>query len=154
MLDIGWQELFVIAVLTLIVVGPKDLPHALRAVTRGIRRVRGLAQEFQSGIDDMVREAELDDIRQQVNKVTRGSLADSVKREIDPQGELTEDFDPRAYSRDIEEGLKGQPETAAQSTANTKAAANTDKSSPATGKDDDLAAGTARPGQEQQQASG
>jgi len=99
MLDIGWQELFLIAVVTLVVVGPKELPKALRAASKVYRRARGLAREFQSGFDDMMREAELNEIRAQVNKVTRTNLADTVRQELDPVGELTEDFDPRLATR-------------------------------------------------------
>ncbi len=112
MLDIGWQELFLLAVLTLIVVGPKDLPHALKAVTKVVRRSRGLAREFQAGLDDVVREAELEDIREQVNRVKRGDVASAVKREIDPDGDLSkgkllEDFDPASFGRDVERDVRG-----------------------------------------------
>ena len=63
MFDIGWQELFLIAALALIIVGPKDLPRALRAVMKGIKKIRALASEFQSGVDDMAREVDLEEIK-------------------------------------------------------------------------------------------
>ena len=46
MFDLGWQEFMLIALIALIVVGPKDLPRVIRAVSQGIRRVRGVAREF------------------------------------------------------------------------------------------------------------
>ncbi len=63
MFDIGWQEIFIIAVLALIVIGPKDLPKTMKLVMSWIRKARMMAREFQSGIDDMVREADLDDVK-------------------------------------------------------------------------------------------
>ena len=109
MFDIGWTEFFAIAVLALIVVGPKDLPTALRAVTRLVRKARGMAREFQSGIDEMVREAELEDVRTEINKARSFDLSDTVKREVDPTGTLTSEFDPREFARDLKERVEGGP---------------------------------------------
>ena len=61
MFDIGWQEIFILAVIALIVIGPKDLPGAVRAITRGIRKARSLARDLRDGMDDVVREAEMED---------------------------------------------------------------------------------------------
>ena len=55
MFDIGWQELFVIGAITIIVVGPKDLPRVLMQVTKYVRKARSIAREFQSSIDEVVR---------------------------------------------------------------------------------------------------
>ena len=101
MLDIGWSEFLIVAVLALIVVGPKDLPKALRAVTKVMRKARGLAREFQSGVDEMVREAELDDIKKEMNAVRTFDPVDSIRKEVDPAGTLTEDFDPVKFNRDL-----------------------------------------------------
>jgi sec-independent protein translocase protein TatB len=106
MFDIGWSEFFIVAVLALIVVGPKDLPKALRAVTKVMRKARGLAREFQSGVDEMVREAELDDIKKEMNAVRDFDPVDSVRKEVDPAGTLTEDFDPVKFNRDLMDRLE------------------------------------------------
>lgn len=106
MLDIGWSEFFIVAVLALIVVGPKDLPKALRAVTKVMRKARGLAREFQSGVDEMVREAELDDIKKEMNAVRDFDPVDSVRKQVDPAGTLTEDFDPVRFNRDLMDRLE------------------------------------------------
>lgn len=107
MLDIGWQELLIIAVLTVIVVGPKDLPQALRTVTAVLRKARGLAREFQNGVDDMIREAELDDVKRQVNSARRLDLDAEARKIVDPAGTLTEDFDPAEFARDIKHRVEG-----------------------------------------------
>jgi sec-independent protein translocase protein TatB len=56
------SELIIVAVLALIFIAPKDLPNALRAVGRWVGQVRGMARHFQSGIDAMIREAELEEM--------------------------------------------------------------------------------------------
>ncbi len=48
MFDIGWQELFIVAVLALLVIGPKDLPRALRAMGKWVRKARSLARDFRA----------------------------------------------------------------------------------------------------------
>ena len=76
MFDIGWQELFILAVLAIIVIGPKDLPHAIRTITKGIRKARSMARDLQDGMDEVIREAELEDIKETIG----GDGMDVVKR--------------------------------------------------------------------------
>ena len=89
MFDIGWTEMMVIAMLALIIIGPKDLPGALRTVGQWVRKARSLAREFQSGVDEMVREAELDDARKALEATSRGNIAKSIAQAVDPSGELS-----------------------------------------------------------------
>lgn len=90
--DIGWQELFFIAVLGIIVIGPKDLPKALRTIMGIIKKAKGLAGEFQKGIDDVVREAELSDLRKQVEGAASKDISKSISDYVDPDGGLTKDI--------------------------------------------------------------
>ena len=62
MFGVDTSELILVAVLALIFIGPKDLPLALRTVGRWVGQVRGMARHFQSGIDAMIREAELEEM--------------------------------------------------------------------------------------------
>ena len=55
MFDIGWPELMLIMVIALVVIGPKDLPAAIRTVTTILRKVRGMASDFQSGLEEIGR---------------------------------------------------------------------------------------------------
>ncbi|NKB59483.1 MAG: twin-arginine translocase subunit TatB [Alphaproteobacteria bacterium] len=89
MLDVGWQELFVIAVITIIVVGPKEIPRVLRTVTMWIRKIKEMAREFQSSIDDIAREAELDEIKQQLAAVADLDIEKELEDTIDPSGEVS-----------------------------------------------------------------
>jgi sec-independent protein translocase protein TatB len=69
MFDIAWSELFVILVVALIVVGPKDLPKLMRKVGQWTGRARSMADQFRRSFDDMARQAELDELRSQVSKM-------------------------------------------------------------------------------------
>jgi sec-independent protein translocase protein TatB len=62
MFDIGAAELLVIIIVAVIVIGPKDLPLAMRVAGRWIGKMRRISAHFRSGIDTMVREAELEDM--------------------------------------------------------------------------------------------
>jgi sec-independent protein translocase protein TatB len=66
MFEIGWSELLVIGVVAIIAIGPKDLPLALKTVGQWVAKARALAREFQSSVDEMIREAELDKVKQEV----------------------------------------------------------------------------------------
>lgn len=87
MFDIGWPELFVIAVITILVVGPKEIPTVLRTVMSMMRKVKDMAREFQSGIDDVVREAELDEMKRELEK--SADIKEEIEQSIDPDGELS-----------------------------------------------------------------
>lgn len=102
MFDIGWQELFLVAVAALIVIGPKDLPRALKTVTGAIRKVKGMARDFQGGLDDIVRETELADMRKEIEEHTGGDLRKSIENSIDPDGELSKEMnDMRSFEGDL-----------------------------------------------------
>lgn len=62
MLDIAPSEFLLFAVFALVVIGPKDLPKAMRVVGRFVGKARGVARHFRSGFDSMVREAELEEM--------------------------------------------------------------------------------------------
>jgi len=67
MFDIGWQELFILAVIAIIAIGPKDLPRAIRTISKGVRKARSMARDLQDGMDDVIREAELDDLKKTID---------------------------------------------------------------------------------------
>ena len=62
MLDVAPTELLMVAFVALVVIGPKDLPKTLRVVGQWVGRARGVARQFRSGFDTMVREAELEEM--------------------------------------------------------------------------------------------
>ncbi len=64
MFDIGASELLLIVVVAIVVIGPKDLPLALRSAGRWVAKVRSISGHFRSGIETMIREAELEEMEQ------------------------------------------------------------------------------------------
>ena len=88
MFDIGWSEMAVILMVALIVIGPKDLPRVARTVGKWTGKARGMAREFQRSFDDMAREAELQDIKAEMDKLSRVDVRHRLEETIDPEGEL------------------------------------------------------------------
>lgn len=106
MLDLSWQELFLIGVVALIVIGPKDMPQVMRSVAGFVRKARGLSREFQNGMAQMMREAELDDLRRKLDEAGRVDLGQTVKDAVDPTGSLSEDFDPARFARELKRSVE------------------------------------------------
>ena len=92
--DIGWPELMLIGIVALVVIGPKDLPRALRVAGFWVRKARTLSREFQSSIDQMIREAELEEVREDLKKATEFDLEKQIRSTVDPTGELAESIKP------------------------------------------------------------
>ena len=80
MLDLGWQELFFITLVAIIVVGPKDLPMLVRSISRWIFKARRLAQDFQGYLEIVAREAEIDGLKKDMVE-----LVDDAKKDVSPQ---------------------------------------------------------------------
>jgi len=93
MFDIGWQEIFIIGLLAIIVVGPRDLPRAIKTISMWVKKARGLAREFQSGLDDVTREIELDDLKKSITEGGDFDLAKEIENSIDPTGDMMSDKD-------------------------------------------------------------
>lgn len=62
MFDIAPTELLLVAVVALLVIGPKDLPRAMRFVGQWVARARGMARHFRAGVDEMMRQAEIEEL--------------------------------------------------------------------------------------------
>ncbi|MDY0873312.1 Sec-independent protein translocase protein TatB [Dongia rigui] len=88
MFDIGWSEMLIIGVVVLVVLGPKELPHALKTFSHWMRAARKLGSEFQSGVNEIVREAELEDAKRELQKISSHSISDKIEKAIDPSGDL------------------------------------------------------------------
>ena len=104
MLDIGWSELAVIVVVALIVIGPKDLPKVLKTVGIWIRKARMLTRDFQNSVDEMIREADMEDVRRQATELRNINIGREVEKTIDPSGSLRDAFDPNITARPRAEG--------------------------------------------------
>lgn len=85
MLDLGWQELMVVAFVLVLVVGPKDLPKVLRTIAKAVGKARKMANEFQSSLMDMTDQEEIRDIKQALNDAKAGRFDgfDDIKAAAD-----------------------------------------------------------------------
>ena len=92
--DLGWSEILLIGTVALVFIGPKDLPKAMRVAGYWVRKARTLSREFQSSIDQMIREAELDEMRQDLKKAAEFDLDKEFHNTIDPTGSLREGLKP------------------------------------------------------------
>jgi sec-independent protein translocase protein TatB len=118
MFDIGWSELLVIGIVALIVIGPNELPGALRTLGQWMAKIRRMASEFQGQFQEAMREAEID----------------QLKKDMDDMAANAKDythFDPiEDVRRDIEKSVGDlpsldQPSTATTSSPDATAAAET-----------------------------
>ncbi len=111
MFDIGGWEFLLIIMLALLIIGPKDLPLAIRTITQWIRKARSLAQEFQYNLDDIATQAEIDKVKTDLVADTgfsdmKTELEESLRAEIDPQGDLDASIKSLRNSVDNQEILE------------------------------------------------
>ena len=90
MFDIGMIEMFVIVVMAVIVVGPKDLPKLVRSIGQFVSKIRSMGREFQTSIKQMADEVELDEVTRKLNKAIDIPLDDQdVKPDIKAESPAT-----------------------------------------------------------------
>jgi sec-independent protein translocase protein TatB len=107
--DLGMSELLLIGVVALVVIGPKDLPKALRIAGFWVKKARTLSREFQSSVEQMIREAELDEMRQELKKATEIDLDKEFRQTIDPTGSLAESLKPPQLPKFSDADLPAAP---------------------------------------------
>ena len=90
MFDIAWSELIIIAVVALIVIGPKELPGVLRGIGHWMGKIRRMASEFQGQFQEALREAEMADLKKQVDDL--GNTAADLAN-FNPVAEVQKDID-------------------------------------------------------------
>ena len=101
MLEVGYSEILVIAIVLIVVVGPKDLPKMLRAFGRMMTKFRTVSGDFRRQFDDALREAELDEVRKTISDV----------RNLDPRNQIREALNPlrqatSSLRSDVENAIK------------------------------------------------
>ncbi len=88
MFDFAWSEIALIAGVALVLIGPKDLPIALKAITGMVKKARRMAGEFQTHVDDMIREADLGEVRDQFREIRRLDIRGTIARAVDSDGSI------------------------------------------------------------------
>ncbi|SDU12458.1 Sec-independent protein translocase protein TatB [Stappia sp. ES.058] len=119
MFDIGWTELLVVAVVMILVVGPKDLPRMLRTFGQTMGKVKRMANEFQSTFNDALREAEqqadIADMKKQVEKAGNFDPLGDLKKSIDPDkpsGKAKSSGSKAGPSKNADEDASGSADVA------------------------------------------
>jgi sec-independent protein translocase protein TatB len=115
--DLSMTELMLIGVVALVVIGPKDLPKALRVAGFWVKKARTLSREFQSSVEQMIREAELDEMRQELKKASEIDLDKEFRNTIDPTGSLAESLKPPELPKFADADLPAAPASAAETVA-------------------------------------
>jgi sec-independent protein translocase protein TatB len=99
MLDLAWSEIMLVAVVALVVIGPKDLPGAIRGVADLIKKGKKQLAQFQQQADELVREAKLEDVRNQIaevkgafNEIRSFDLKGHIEKTVDSDGTLSKTF--------------------------------------------------------------
>ena len=102
----AWPELLLIGVVALVVIGPKDLPRALRVAGYWVSKARTLSREFQGSVEQMIREAELDEMRQELKKATEFDIEKEFNKTIDPDGKLGGKHQAARHPRSFRRGAE------------------------------------------------
>ncbi len=111
MFDIGWSELLVVVIVTILVVGPKELPGLLRTIGKTVGNLRRMAGDFQHQFNDALKEAELDEVQKTISDVRKldptTAVKDAVKKQLSSVDDLSEDLSSQMASstQDINEAL-------------------------------------------------
>jgi len=106
MFDFSWGELLVVGAVALIAIGPKELPGVLRTVGQWMTKMRRLAAEFQGQFHEAIREAEMADLKKEVDEMT-----DTAKSytNFDPLGDIQKDIDSTFADKPSEPAVASEP---------------------------------------------
>jgi sec-independent protein translocase protein TatB len=92
MFDFAWSEILLIGAVALIAIGPKDMPAAIRSVSSMIKKARRMAAEFQTHVEEMVREADLGDVKKAFTDIRNLDIGGALEKHIDPDRSIRNTF--------------------------------------------------------------
>lgn len=92
MFDFAWSEIALIGAVALIAIGPKDMPAAIRTVSGMIKKARRMAAEFQTHVDEMVREADLGDVKKAFSDIRNLDIPSLMEKHVDPDRSIRDTF--------------------------------------------------------------
>lgn len=104
MFDIGASELLLIVIVAILVIGPKDMPLALRTAGRWVGKLRRVSAHFRTGVDAMIREAEMEEVEKEWKERNSRIMAENPMAELDDPGRP-------AHSEDRNESPSANPES-------------------------------------------
>lgn len=111
MFDVGAAELLVIAIVAILVIGPKDMPMALRTAGRWIARMRRVSGHFRSGLDTMIREAEMEEMDRKWRERNEAIMAEHPQADFHPDDEMQRQAAPdaRLTAAEAKAAYKAEP---------------------------------------------
>lgn len=115
MFDLGWQEFLMVAIVLMLVVGPKDMPRILRTFSQFMRKARYMANEFTSSLDDVARQNEMQDVKKMLEDARKGELegvADMIGGDVK---DIAGDLKAATGADQIEADLKSVSDASASS---------------------------------------
>jgi sec-independent protein translocase protein TatB len=80
--DLSWSHIVLLLLVTIVVVGPKDLPRLMRMVGQWTAKARAMADQFKGAFDDMARQTELDELRKEIDSLRNERPLGSVERDL------------------------------------------------------------------------
>ncbi|WP_158924239.1 Sec-independent protein translocase protein TatB [Acidisphaera sp. S103] len=92
MFDFAWSEILLIGAVALIAIGPKDMPAAIRTASSMIKKARRMAAEFQTHVDEMVREADLGDVKKAFSDIRNLDIPSLLEKHVDPDHSIRDTF--------------------------------------------------------------
>lgn len=112
MFDLSWSHIGLFVVIALLVLGPKELPNAIRTGAQLLRAGRKLAGEFRGGLDELMREAELDETRRSIKEAMTEGLDKTIAEHVDPAGEIKSSLENPVIETTTPAELSGPPNPA------------------------------------------
>jgi len=106
---VGFEEMILLVIAAIVVIGPKDLPLMMRKFGRFTGKMRALAFEFRQGMDELGRQAELEELRKEVADLKKVTGLDEIRRDLEA--------DKANFERDVASALNDQPKPAASTEA-------------------------------------
>lgn len=88
MFDFAWSEIALIGVVALVLIGPKDMPVAVKAVSDLVKKARRMASELQGHVDEMVKDTSIAEVRQQINEIRNFDVRGEIERAVDADGSI------------------------------------------------------------------
>jgi len=122
MFDLAWSEIALIGVVALIAIGPKDMPVAIKAVAEMVKKARRMASEFQTHVDEMVREANLHEVRDHINDIRSMDIKGKIMSAVDGDGSIRRTMSDRPFNAAPPPVTPVIPDQPADSPADTMAA--------------------------------
>lgn len=105
MFDIGWSELLIIAIVAVVVIGPKDLPRAMHTAGKFVRKFKVFAGDMQRSLDKIMHEEEMNEIIREANKAG----GDNLQHEIDRQYQMEQARKQALAGQDTAEAKDEEP---------------------------------------------